>query len=750
MPQPVDQNWMQQARGPARKLLLATGFVVAYALACLYGDRFTGPSNVALYWPASGLAFAVVVVLGLRWAFLVPVAFAMQALWSPNSPQFLALAAASNLLALLAGGWMARRDTALRPGTVGYAVWMMGAGLVTAVVGGGLGGYTLWVHGMAPGGLAGAQVLWALGDFLGIASVAPALMIAAARWQRGALPTPRSELLGERVLWNLALIASFLAMAWGMRASQQFALGLTALPLAMMMWSAMRFTPLRTSVSALLTVAVVAALASRAVSGFPQPDSLLQTTILIGYLCLLAMLPQGLALSIDEHRWLARRLERRATTDALSGLPNRAAFESTAQAVLQDPASQPMALAYLDLDNLKLVNDTAGHRAGDAVIVAVSRALAATISDGDLLAHLGADEFMVLMRNATPPVARERARDLLHAVEAARGDYRGGEYATTASIGLVPVKPGQVELAELLSQADAACFAAKESGGDRVRVASLGGHEPADPASGMRWTVRIRDALQHDRFMLYAQSIVPLTPEALAEDPGARFELLLRMRDVAGGPPHGPDSFIAAAERFRMAVRIDREVVRKTLGHLEAIPGIADRIALCTMNLSAGALLDDGFVDFVAGHVQDSSFPTGKLCFEITETSAMRDPTRAQRAIDDMRALGIRFALDDFGTGFCSFGHLRALDVDFIKIDGSFVQDMCVSAMSFEVVSSINRIAHLLRKRTIAEHAESARVRTALESLGVDYAQGYAIDHPRPLEEYLGALLRKPLAVATS
>src|SRR5690606_23743399 len=149
----------------------------------------------------------------------------------------------------------------------------------------------------------------------------------------------------------------------------------------------------------------------------------------------------------------------------------------------------------------------------------------------------------------------------------------------------------------------------------------------------------------------------------------------------------GPDSFIAAAERFRLAVRIDREVVRKTIAQLEAHPDLGDRIALCTMNLSAGALLDEGFVDFVAGYVQDSNFPPEKLCFEITETSAMRDPTRAQRAIDEMRALGIRFALDDFGTGFCSFGHLRALDVDFIKIDGSFVQDMCSSAMSFEVVS---------------------------------------------------------------
>src|SRR5690606_35073032 len=231
MQESSDQGWMAKAGGLARRLLAGAAFAAAYAFASLYGDHFTGPSGVALYWPASGLAFAVVAIGGLRWVWWVPVAFAIQALWSPNAPQFLALSAASNVLALSAGGWVARRETPLRPGTVGYAVWMMIAGLVAAAVGGSLGGYVLWSSGMAPEGLFGAQVLWALGDFLGIASVAPALMIGAARWQRGMLHGEPPQLLGERTLWNLALLSSFVVMAWGMRASTQFALGLTALPL---------------------------------------------------------------------------------------------------------------------------------------------------------------------------------------------------------------------------------------------------------------------------------------------------------------------------------------------------------------------------------------------------------------------------------------------------------------------------------------------------------------------------------------
>ncbi len=733
-------RWMRQG-------VLGAGFVLAYAAACVFADSLVGPSQVALYWPASGLGFAVVVVGGLRWALLVPFALLLQAPFTtPTSAAFLAMSIASNTIALLAGGWLARRRTGLRPGTVLYAVWMMVGGLLASFVSGALGGYSLWVEGMAAGdGLAGAQLLWGMGDFLGIASVAPALMIGAARWKRGELRSTRPDLLGERTLWNMALAASFLAMAWGMSMARQFALGLAALPLTVMLWSAVRFTPMRTAVSALLTVGFVVALASQGGAGFPRPAGTFETAILIGYLSLLAMLPQALALAIDEHRWLQRRLERRASTDPLTGLPNRAAFEREASAILGDAAGGSLALAYIDLDNLKLVNDTASHRAGDALIAEVAAALATRIGADDRFAHLGADEFAVLMRNTGAGAARERAQGLLRAIESVRCRYDGEEFATTASIGLAFAQAGHVEFAELLSQADAACFAAKELGGDRVRAAGAGSNTLADPVSGMRWTVRIREALHTGGLLLYAQSIMPLQ---LDPEPGARFELLLRMRDDRGGAPLAPDRFIAAAERFRLGVRIDREVLRLALSQLDANPEAASGVALCTLNLSAGALMDDGFVDYAGECLHRARFPASRLCFEITETGAMRDPARAQRAIDELRALGCRFALDDFGTGFCSFSHLRALDVDFIKIDGSFVHDMDRSNLSAEVVRSITRIAHLLRKRTIAEHTESAAILDALTAFGVDYAQGYAIDHPQPLPAYLAGLARSAVAAS--
>ena len=192
--------------------------------------------------------------------------------------------------------------------------------------------------------------------------------------------------------------------------------------------------------------------------------------------------------------------------------------------------------------------------------------------------------------------------------------------------------------------------------------------------------------------------------------------------------------------RFQLGTRIDREVVTRTLAWLEMHPRAAATVSTCAINLSGEALSDEGFLVFLADRLRRSPFPADRLCFEITETSAVRDLARAQRFITHLRELGCRFALDDFGTGFCSFNYLRALDVDYFKIDGSFVRDMDSSPLAEAVVRSINEIAHVLDKRSIAEHTESDRDRQALIALGVDYAQGFAIDRPRPIEEYFAAV----------
>jgi diguanylate cyclase (GGDEF)-like protein len=572
-----------------------------------------------------------------------------------------------------------------------------------------------------------------LGDLLGVLSVTPAVMFALRRLQRPPQAHPRDQ-VGESLLWNIALLASFLLMAWGMSVSHAYSLGLSALPLTVMLWSALRFSPLRTAVSVLLTVLLLGSFAGLGLAGFRSSQATFEVAILLVYLCLLAVLPIVLSLTVSEQRAMVRKLLLRASTDPLTGLPNRGTFEAQVRQSLLDPSSTPLALAYLDLDNLKLVNDTASHRAGDALIVAVAHALRAQMQPGDLLGHLGGDEFVVLLHNVSPTIARERAQALLRTVENSHCRFDDEQFGTTTSIGLVPFHAEQTEFEVALSQADAACFKAKEMGGDRLCIA---GSAEADPTSAMRWTVRIREALQHDDFLLYAQSIAPLHAST---DQRLHFELLLRMRDIRGGAVHLPDRFIPAAERFQLSTRIDRKVVRMALDWLESHPRFTDQVAMCSINLSAGTVLDEGFVGFIAERLQRSSVSADRICFEITETSAMRDPARAQRVIDSRRGLCCRFAHDEFGTAFCSISQLRSLDVDFIKIDGSFVRELQTSPLATEVVSSISRIAHLLHKRTIAEHTETDAVRAVLAAMGVDYAQGYAIDRPQPLDAYAAAM----------
>ena len=256
-------------------------------------------------------------------------------------------------------------------------------------------------------------------------------------------------------------------------------------------------------------------------------------------------------------------------------------------------------------------------------------------------------------------------------------------------------------------------------------------------AQAMHWALRIREALDANLFEIDCQSIAPLHEHAVE---GRHFEVLLRMRDPHTGERMAPDRFIPAAERFQLGVALDRHVVNLTLGWLEARPDAAAQVHTCAINLTAASLVDEGFGVFLYHRVRNSRLPAYKLCFEVTETSAVRDLARAQGLIQKMRSLGCAFALDDFGTGFCSFNYLRSLDVDYFKIDGSFVRDLESSSLSMAVIRSITDIAHVLNKQTIAEHTENDAIFASLRELGVDFAQGFGIHKPEPIEAYFASV----------
>ena len=723
----------------AIRLPLRFAFLVAmYLGATAFADQFiASPGAVTLFWPAAGLGLAAVVRYGLRWVWFVPVALLIGHLtFVPVASAFIPYSLVSNLLGTLAGGWLILRVPLPEQMDTRFGFRALRGGVLMAAVSAAIG-----VLGMVHSGLIlkasvlDALIKWFMGDLLGIVSVAPALMLLSfrhpARGTHRDLHDYGSE--PEKLAWNVVLVISYLLMAWGGAHGSPYALGLSSLPLAVMVWSALRFEPIRTAIAVLLTELLIGSLTGLGLVGFQPPVAPLDSAILLSYLCLHAILPMILALTVHERRVANRTLLRQARIDLLTGLPNRSAFEANVRRVLSDPAEPPLALAYLDLDNFSLVNDTASHVAGDALINGIAGVLGTGLPPGDVLAHLGADEFALLLRNCTPTMARERALALVRAIETYRCGWNGQILTTTASIGVVPFRSHDADFPELLSQADAACFTAKEQGGNRVCMAGVLAGDVLDRTAAMRWAVRIREALEQHRFELFAQTIDPLR-----KGPGQQrhFELLLRMRDERSGNLLAPDQFMPAAERFRLGVRIDREVFSMALGWLETHPKEAQQVATCSINLSAEALADEDFIRFVAERLRSSSFPASRLCLEITETSAVRDLARAQRFINDMRALGCRFALDDFGTGFCSFNYLRALDVDYFKIDGSFVRDLESSPLSMAVIRSITDIAHVLDKQTIAEHTENEAILASLRELGVDFAQGFGIHRPEPLEQY--------------
>ncbi len=724
-----------------RLSLRFVALVGLYLVAISFATRFVNtPGAVTLFWPAAGLGLAAVVRYGLRWVWFIPAALLLAYFSFHRVPaSFMPYSLASNLLGTVAGGWLILRIPLPDHMDTRFAFRMLRGGLLMSAISALIGVTGMVITGLIPkASVLDATIKWFMGDLLGIVSVAPALLLlnfrhpadGSLRETRGYGPEP------EKLAWNIVLAISYLLMAWGGAQGSSYALGLSSLPLAAIVWSALRFEPIHTAIAVLLTELLIGALAGLGLAGFQPPNGPLDSAILLSYLCLHASLPIILALTVHERRNATRTLLRQARTDLLTGLPNRSAFEARVRSLLKDPTEPPLALAYLDLDNFALVNDTSSHVAGDALIVGVAGVLGAGLPEDDLLAHLGADEFALLLRNCSPTMARERAQALVRAIETYRCGWRGQVLTATVSIGVVPFRTDDADFPELLSQADAACLSAKELGGNRVCMAGALGGEVLDRTTAMRWAVRIREALEQHRFELYAQSIVPL---GKSQDQQRHFELLLRLRDERNGGILMPDQFMPAAERFRLGVRIDREVVDMALSWLEENPQAAQQVATCSINLSADALADEDFIRFVAERLRNSSFPASRLCLEITETSAVRDLARAQRFINDMRALGCRFALDDFGTGFCSFNYLRALDVDYFKIDGSFVRDLDSSPLSIAVIRSITDIAHVLDKQTVAEHTENVAILAALRELGVDFAQGYGLHRPEPLAQYFAS-----------
>ena len=431
---------------------------------------------------------------------------------------------------------------------------------------------------------------------------------------------------------------------------------------------------------------------------------------------------------------MTRQIAYQASHDALTGLINRRAFETCLTQTLSNAKRERThhVLCYLDLDQFKVVNDTCGHVAGDQLLQQLTALLYTKVRHTDILSRLGGDEFGVILQDCPMDRACQIAEELRGAIKDFRFTWQEKSFDIGVSIGLVPVTTDNRSLSELFSAADFACYMAKEQGRNRIHVYQPDDKAVAQRHGEMQWVHRITRALSEGRFCLYHQTILPLRPH---EGRQTHAEVLVRMLDEQGVlvPPM---AFIPAAERYNLMPAIDRWVIRAALNHVAHMPDSTDRHTLplsLAINVSGQSLGDDGFLEFVIEQFQQSGVMAERVCFEITETAAIANLSRAIHFITSLREIGCQFALDDFGNGLSSFAYLKQLPVDYLKIDGSFVKGMLEDPVGAAMVEAINQVGHVMGIQTIAEFVENEATIAKLRELGVDYAQGYAIDKPSPL-----------------
>ncbi len=451
----------------------------------------------------------------------------------------------------------------------------------------------------------------------------------------------------------------------------------------------------------------------------------------------------------DELRWQANH-------DSLTKLLNRHYFEQqleqeVSRRIRHSDSDEISALLYFDLDQFKYLNDTAGHVAGDQLLIEVGHQLQTNLRSADTLARLGGDEFAIILRDIKMDEVKLAADRFKEIIEQHSFQFEGKNYSISVSIGGAVISGSSSGAGEVLANADVSCHIAKNKGRNRSHI-----YDPSCDArlamdKELGWSTRLRDALGNDKFELVFQPIVPIsmiagvelpreglvdeaTPWEILGQDGKKeqvvFEVLLRLSDE-GGKIVAPDMFLPTAERFNMMPEIDRWVVRHSLRRL-SMERATGRDIRFTINLSGSTMVDKQIGQDIKQMLIEFGISGDLLTFEITETCAITNIDAANNLITELKEVGCLFALDDFGSGFSSFGHLKHLDIDYVKIDGMFIQGILSDNMDKAVVQSINQIAHSFNKKTVAEYVDNREIVEVLESIGIDYAQGYFVSKPKP------------------
>ncbi len=439
---------------------------------------------------------------------------------------------------------------------------------------------------------------------------------------------------------------------------------------------------------------------------------------------------------VTEQRRLSGEVSYRAKHDPLTGLVNRSEFEVRLSRLLNacHEERSTHALLCIDLDQFKIINDTCGHSVGDQALIQVSKLFKKIIRSRDTLARLGGDEFGVILEHCNEAQAQLVAEKICVRMEEYRFINQNHRFRIGASIGLVVMDNRWPTPASVMQAADNSCFAAKDAGRNRVHVYCDSDLAIRTRHGEMQWTTRIENALDEARFVLFAQKIKGLQ----TKQNGIYAEVLIRMIDE-NGKIIPPGAFLPAAERFHLASRLDRWVIQHSLQWLCSLSRQAfDNIETLCINLSGQSVGDRTFHDYTCDLLQELDLSyREKLCVEITETVAITNLTDASFFIERLKGLGVKIALDDFGAGASSFGYLKSLDVDVLKIDGQFIQDVLTDPLDEAAVRCFVDVAKVVGLKTVAEFVDQQEVLDKVKQLGIDYAQGYLLHEPENINKLL-------------
>lgn len=431
---------------------------------------------------------------------------------------------------------------------------------------------------------------------------------------------------------------------------------------------------------------------------------------------------------VTDIKEMSQIIEYQASHDSLTGLMNREEFFAQLLDISKSAQQEghTHSFVYLDLDQFKIVNDVCGHLAGDELLRQVSNDISSQLSgEAHVTGRLGGDEFGILLLNAALPKGMAIAQNLLRNINR-KFIWQKNAFHITASIGLVPVAGVNTDGHSILAAADDAAYLAKESGGNTIKVYETADYKFLKRRGEMQWISRLNHALEDDRFQLWGQPLASTNGATIDH-----LEVLIRMLDNDSSLI-SPADFIPAAEKYNLMPAVDRWVLKNAFQHLQRLT-TGDRRPIFSINLSAASIADERILDFIEDLFSSTGVDPTQICFEITETTAIANMSRATSFIQRLKANGSTFALDDFGNGFSSFAYLKHLPVDYLKIDGSFVRGIDENPIDFALVESVNNIGHVIGMKTIAEYVKDERIQKLLEEIGVDFLQGYQIAKPSPL-----------------